>query len=84
MQNPQKPFSESGTSPPRRLTLRGIRWNPGCTFVFAWGDDDSGRGVLFSGDFRTMLSLGDMLDLGIPVEVWICGCEVLAYRRAGR
>lgn len=81
MQNPQKPFSESGTSPPRRLTLRGIRWNPGCTIAFAWGDDESGRGVLFAGDFRTMLRLTDMLDAGIPVEVWIDSWQVLGYRR---
>ncbi len=82
MQNPQKPFSESGTSPPRRLTLQGVRWAPACTFAFAWGCDDKGRSLIFSSDWRTMLRLADMLEAGIPVEVWLDGREVLAYRRA--
>ena len=84
MQQPQKPFAESGTSPPRRLTLTGIRWTPGCTVAFGRGTDDSGRGVLFAGDWRTMLHLVDMLDADIPVEVWIDSWQVLGYRRADR
>jgi hypothetical protein len=74
-------YKTTGTSPPRRLTLSGVRCIPGCTVAYGWGDDESGRGVLFSGDFRTMLRLTDMLDAGIPVEVWIDSWQVLGYRR---
>ncbi len=84
MQQQQKPFSESGTSPPRRLTLQGVRWAPARTFVFGWGSDDKGHSTLFSSDWRTMLRLADMLDAGIPVEVWITDSQVLAFRRACR
>ena len=82
MSNPQKPFSESGTSPPRKLTLSGIRWAPGSKFALAWGITETGRNVLFSGDLRTLLRLGDLLEHGVSVEVWLDGREVLAYRRA--
>ena len=81
MIDPQKSFSESGTSPPRRLTLTRIDLVPGCTVGTGVGLDANGNEVTFAGDWRPLLQCAEALDSGEEVEVLLQDWQVLAWRR---
>ena len=82
MHNIQKPFSESGTSPPRRVTLSRIDLVPGCTVATGVGLDVDGNEVTFAADWRPALALADALAAGDAVEVLLEDWQVLAWRRS--
>ncbi len=83
MQQAQKPFSESGTSPPRRVSITDVQITPGCTVALGEGLDECGRAVSFAGDWRPMLAIAEALDRGEPVEAHLDDWQVIAWR-AGR
>ena len=57
MNNAQKSFSESGGSPPRRVTLTRIDLVPGCTAGAGAGRDADGNEVTFAADWRPCLTI---------------------------
>jgi hypothetical protein len=79
MYQPQKPFSESGTSPPPLVTLTRIQIVPGSTVALGEGIDERGRAVSFAGDWRPMLSLAGALDAGDVVTVSLESWQVLDW-----
>jgi hypothetical protein len=79
MPNPQKPFAESGTSPPLHVAVKDIRITPGCTVALGEGFDECGRAVSFSGDWRPMLLLAQELAAGHYVEVWLHGHQIISF-----
>jgi hypothetical protein len=81
MHDTQKPFSESGTSPPRRVTLIRIDLVPGCTVGTGVGLDADGNEVFFATDWRPALAVADALAAGEAVEVLLEDWQVLAWRR---
>ena len=81
MHQAQKPFSESGTSPPRRVSVTQVQIMPGCTVTLGEGLDECGRAVSFAGDWRPMLAIAQALDRGEAVEVYLADWQVLAWRR---
>ncbi len=83
MQNPQKPFSESGTSPPCRVTLTRINLVPGCTVGTGVGLDAEGNEVTFAADWRCCLALAEALAVDEPVEVTLANWQIICWR-AGR
>ncbi len=83
MQQPQKPFSESGSSPPRRVSITNVQIMPGCTVALGEGLDEHGRAISFAGDWRPMLAISEALDRGEPVEGYLHDWQVVAWR-AGR
>ena len=82
MHNIHKPFSESGTSPPRRVTLSRIDLVPGCTIATGVGLDADGNELAFAVDWRPALAIADALAAGDPVEVFLEDWQVLAWRRS--
>ncbi len=82
MQQPQKPFSESGSSPPQSVTVTTIQITPGCTVALGEGLDECGRAVSFAGDWRPMRAIAEALEAGEPVEVYLDDWQVLAWRRS--
>jgi hypothetical protein len=76
---PQKPFSESGTSPPRHVTLTRVQITPGCTVALGEGLDECGRAVSFAGDWRPMVMMAEELRAGRRVEVWLVGSDIISY-----
>jgi hypothetical protein len=81
MSNAQKSFSESGSSPPRRVTLTRIRLVTGCTVGTGVGLDPEGNEVTFAADWRPCLVLAEALVMGEPVEVYLEDWQVIAWRR---
>ena len=77
-----KPFSESGTSPPRRVTLIRVHLFPGRTVGIGVGRDAEGNEVTFAADWRPTLVLADALAAGETVEVLLEDWQVLARRRS--
>jgi hypothetical protein len=82
MPNPQKPFAESGTSPPFRVTVTHVQITPGCTVALGKGIDECGRAVSFAGDWRPMLAIAEALERGETVEVHLHDHQILAWRRS--
>lgn len=82
MLNPQKPFAESGTSPPLRVTVNHVQITPGCTVALGEGTDECGRAVSFAGDWRPMLTIAEALEAGEEVQVYLDHWQVLAWRRS--
>jgi hypothetical protein len=82
MQNPQKPFSESGTSPPIRVIVTQVQITPGSTVALGEGLDEGGRAVSFAGDWRPMLAIADALEAGEDVEVYLDPWQIIAWRRS--
>ena len=82
MQNRQKPFTESGTSPPLRVTLSRIDLVPGCTVATGVGLDAEGNEITFAADWRPALALADALAVGEAVDVLLEDWQVLAWRRS--
>ena len=81
MPNPQKPFTESGTSPPTRVTLTRIDLVPGSTVGTGVGLDAEGNEITFAADWRPALALAEALAAGEEVEVVLQDWQVLAWRR---
>ena len=79
MQHVQKPFSESGTSPPTRVTVTHVQITPGCTVALGEGFDECGRAVSFVGDWRPMRACAEALVAGEVVEVSLEQWQVLAW-----
>jgi hypothetical protein len=79
----QKPFSESGTSPPLVVTLIGIDLVPGCTVGTGVGLDTDGNEVSFAADWRPCLALAEALKSCGAVEVTLANWRVVCWR-AGR
>jgi hypothetical protein len=75
MQQPQKPFAESGTSPPRRVTVTHMHHGIG------HGLDADGRVFLFGfgGDKRLLLAVFGALDSGQLVEVLLDGWTLIGW-----
>jgi len=82
--NQQKPFTESGTSPPRRVTLSRIDLVPGCTVATGVGHDAEGNEITFAADRRPASALAEALAAGELVDVLLDGWQVLLYRRVSR
>lgn len=78
---PQKPFSESGTSPPLRVSVTEMDLTPGSTVGVGQGTDPEGRELSFGADWRCALAIREALERGEPVEVCLEGWQVLAWRR---
>ena len=79
MHDPQKPFSESGSSPPRRVTLTRIDLVPGCTVGTGAGLDPNGNDVTFAADWRHCLALAEALAAGHTVEVTLADWQVVCW-----
>jgi hypothetical protein len=77
----QKPFAESGTSPPLRVTLSRLDLVPGCTVATGVGLDADGNEVTFGCDWRPAVALAAALAAGEEVEVYLDDWQVLAWRR---
>jgi hypothetical protein len=84
MSDTQKPFSESGSSPPRRVTLIRVRLVPGCSVATGIGLDAEGREVTFAADWRTCLALAEALQSGHAVEVTLAGWQFICWQCGGR
>lgn len=82
MLNPQKPFSESGTSPPLHVTVTHVQITPRCTVALGWGLDECGRAISFAGDWRPMLAVAEALDRGEPVKVYLDHWQIIAWKAA--
>ncbi len=81
MSNPQKPFSESGTSPPLAVTVHRIALVPGCTVGTGVGLDADGNEITFAGDWRPLLQCAEALEAGKDVEVYLEDWQIIAWRR---
>ena len=81
MQNVQKPFSESGTSPPLWITVTNVRVAPGCTLALGEGLDERGRALRFFGERRPMLAIAGALEVGQQVHAYVHDWQVVAWRR---
>jgi hypothetical protein len=79
MHDGQRPFTESGTSPPRRVTLSRIDIVPGCTVATGVGLDAEGNEVTFAADWRPALMLGEALAAGRTVEVTLADWQVICW-----
>jgi len=75
-----KPFSESGTSPPLRVTLTQVQIMPGSTVALGEGFDECSRAVSFAGDWRPMRACAEALAAGEPAEVSLHGWQIISVR----
>ena len=82
MHDTQKPFSESGTSPPIRAKVTSVKVLPGSTISTGRALDDEGRALIFAGDWRAMLAIAEALEAGEEVQVYLEHWQVLAWRRS--
>ena len=79
MSNAQKSFSESGTSPPRHVTVTRMEITVGCTTSIGHGVDTEGRPISFGCDWRPGLAIAESLEAGHHVEVWLAGWQIIAW-----
>jgi len=84
MYDAQKPFSESGTSPPLRARVLKVVITPGSTVATGEAVDAIGRAISFAGDWRAMMAVAEAIEAGEEVEVYIRSWQMLGYRRTGR
>src|SRR5262245_47049551 len=82
MRRIQKPFSESGSSPPFLVTLNRVQIMPDSTVAPGEGIDQRGRVASFGCDWRPMLALAEALEAGEVVEITLDQWQVLAWRRS--
>jgi hypothetical protein len=82
MSNPQKPFSESGTSPPLKAKVLRVQITPGSTVATGEALDALGRSIFFAGDWKPMLQIAEALEAGERVEVYLRSWQILAWRRS--
>lgn len=69
MHNTQKPFSESGTSPPIRAKVASVQVLLGSTISTGRALVADGGSLVFAGDWRAMLAIGEALEADEKVEV---------------
>jgi hypothetical protein len=81
--NSQKPFAESGTSPPLRVTVTRIDLVPGCTTATALGIDADGHEVTFPADWRPALALADALRGGQVIDVFLHDGRIVCWTVGG-
>jgi hypothetical protein len=79
----EKPFAESGTSPPVRVTVTRIDLVPGCTTATAFGRDSEGREVTFPADWRPALALAVALQGGLAVDVFLHDGRIVCWTAGG-
>ena len=77
MQQPQKPFSESGSSPPLRITVIRMEVTPGSTIGVGYGTDPDGRELSFGADWRCALAIYEALERGEPVQVSLDDWQII-------
>ena len=82
MHDLHKPFSESGTSPPLRVTVNRIDLVPGSTVGTGVGLDAEGNEITFAGDWRPLARFAEALQAGEIVEVLLDGYQIIAWRRS--
>ena len=83
MPSSQKPYSESGSSPPVVIvTVTKIDITPGSSVGIGYATDDAGNAFTFAGDWRPMLSIAEALHEGHEVKVWLDGWTILCYETA--
>lgn len=75
---PQKPFSESGTSPPRPVTVTRVE-TPGVAVGIGRAVGPDGREIPFLADLRTLLVLGEEIVAGRQVQVWLHGGQIISW-----
>jgi hypothetical protein len=80
MQQPRKPFSESGSSPPLTVTLSSIDLVPGCTVGTGVGLDAEGNEVTFACDWRPARALAKALAAGEVVEVTLEAWQIIGRK----
>jgi hypothetical protein len=81
MLKPQNPFSESGSSPPRRVLVTRVYLVPGSTVGTVVGLAPDGSEVTFAADWRPCLALTEAFAAGLPVEVYLENWQIIAWRR---
>jgi hypothetical protein len=81
--NTQKPFAESGTSPPLRVTVTCVEITPGCATATALGIDPDGIEVAFGVDWRPALALANAVRSGRVVEVFLHDGRVVCWTAGG-
>ena len=79
MSTPEKPFSESGSSPPVRVLVTSVSVVPGCPVALGLGTDKAGRAIPFEGDWRAMSKIAGYLEVGLRVEAYLLGGRLLAW-----
>lgn len=79
MSNPQKSFSESGSSPPFIATVLRVDLTPGSSVGIGYATDSEGREFAFAGDWRPMLLIAEALHDGEAIEVWLDGWEIISW-----
>ena len=82
MLDPQKPFSESGSSPPTPVLVTKVDILPGSTVGIGYATDQDGRQFTFAGDWRPMLQIAEALHDGHEVQVWLDGWQVICWEAA--
>ena len=82
MHQPQKEYSESGSSPPVRARVIRVQITPDSTVATGEAVDAIGRAILFGGDWRPMLEIAEALERGEAVEVYLREYQILAWRRS--
>jgi hypothetical protein len=76
----QKAFTESGTSPPLRVTLKHVQM-PGSTVGIGVGHDAEGNAITFAGDWRPLVLCAEAFDAGEEVRVVIDDRQAIARRQ---
>lgn len=79
MSSAQKPFSESGSSPPILVQVTKVDITPGSSVGIGHAADAEGREFTFAGDWRPMLLIAEALHDGVDVEVWLDGWEIISW-----
>ena len=79
MCNPQKSFSESGSSPPIAVHVTKVDITPGSSVGIGHATAEDGREFTFAGDWRPMLAIAEALYDGQEVKVWLDGWQIMCY-----
>ena len=79
MCNPQKSFSESGSSPPIVVHVTKVDITPSSYVGIGHATDTEGRVFTFAGDWRPMLLIAEAIHDGVEVEVWLDGWEIISW-----
>lgn len=79
MSSAQKPYSESGNSPPTEVHVTSVDITPGSSVGIGHATDTQGQAITFAGDWRPMLLIAEALHDGEEVEVWLDGWEIISW-----
>ena len=75
----QKPFAETGTSPPP-VIVQSVEVTPGVSLAVGWAEDPQGRRMTFVGDWRPMLEIAGALRAGHAVEAYLHEWQIVAWK----